>query len=71
MIYKSRIHSVLLYLLPYCEDWYIAICLGLGLLVDGFWDGRRDYMIIVIIVIVIIIIIIIIIITSETGNNNV
>ena len=30
MIYKSRIHSVLLYLLTYCKDWYIPICLGLG-----------------------------------------
>ena len=29
MIYKSRIHSVLLYLLTYCKDWYIPICLGL------------------------------------------
>ena len=30
VIYKSRIHSVLLYLLAYCKDWYIPICLGLG-----------------------------------------
>ena len=29
MIYKSRIHSVLLHLLTYCKDWYIPICLGL------------------------------------------
>ena len=30
MIYKFRIHSVLLYLLTYCKNWYIPIYLGLG-----------------------------------------
>ena len=29
MIYKSGIHSLLLYLLTYCKDWYIPLCLGL------------------------------------------